>query len=179
MTLDDICLLFSYDRWANRRVFHAVSKLSTEQFTRDLGTSFSSIRDTLLHVIGGEWIWLQYWPAMPVPEERVAELKTRRDEEFLSERFRSAEEVNAKWLEVEQQQMKFLEDLTEEALHQPIEFRAAPIELVDLMLHVINHSTYHRGQIALMLRQVGAVPIATDYHVFRVEQGRASCTAAE
>ena len=58
MTIDDIRLLYQYDRWANNRVLQATSRLSAEEFTRDLGGSFRSVRDTLVHIIGGEWIWL-------------------------------------------------------------------------------------------------------------------------
>jgi uncharacterized damage-inducible protein DinB len=61
MTKDDIQLLYEYDRWANNRVLQAVCALSAEQFTGDLGGSFHSVRDTLLHIIGGEWSWLAYW----------------------------------------------------------------------------------------------------------------------
>ncbi len=60
MTKDDIQLLHEYDRWANNRVLQAVSAMSAEQFTRDLGGSFRSVRDTLVHIIGGEWGWLAY-----------------------------------------------------------------------------------------------------------------------
>jgi len=55
MTRNDIQTLFEYDRWANNRILQAVSALSPEQLTRDLGGSFRSVRDTLVHIIGGEW----------------------------------------------------------------------------------------------------------------------------
>ena len=61
MTKDDIHLLYEYDRWANNRVLQAISVLTAEQFTRDLGGSFRSVRDTLLHITlrsawrGGRW----------------------------------------------------------------------------------------------------------------------------
>jgi len=51
VTKDDIGLLYEYDRWANSRVFEACSALSRERFTRDLGGSFSSLRDTLVHIL--------------------------------------------------------------------------------------------------------------------------------
>jgi uncharacterized damage-inducible protein DinB len=60
MTKDDIQLLYEYDRWANNRVLQAASALSSEQFTHYLGGSFGSVRDTFVHIIGGEWIWLAY-----------------------------------------------------------------------------------------------------------------------
>jgi uncharacterized damage-inducible protein DinB len=53
MTREDIQLLYEYDRWANNRVLQAASALSAEAFTRDLGGSFRSVRDTLVHIIGG------------------------------------------------------------------------------------------------------------------------------
>ena len=52
MTRDDIQLLYEYDRWANNRVFQAVSTLNAEEFTRNLGSSFPSVRDTLVHIVG-------------------------------------------------------------------------------------------------------------------------------
>lgn len=53
MNRDDIRLLFEYDRWANDRVLRAAAGLSGEQFTRELGGSFRSVRDALVHIIGG------------------------------------------------------------------------------------------------------------------------------
>src|SRR5258708_11382585 len=78
MNKDDIQLLFEYDRWANNRVLQAVSALSDEQFTRDLGGSFRSVRDTVVHIISGEWGWLAYWKE-PTPDAAfVADLRKRR-----------------------------------------------------------------------------------------------------
>jgi uncharacterized damage-inducible protein DinB len=59
MTREDIQLLYEYDRWANNRVLQAASALSGEAFTRNLSGSFCSVRDTLVHIIGGEWIGLR------------------------------------------------------------------------------------------------------------------------
>src|SRR5256885_6829128 len=61
MTNDDIQLLYEYDRWANNRVLQAASTLSAEEFTRDLGGSFRSVRDTLVHIVRSEEGWLTCW----------------------------------------------------------------------------------------------------------------------
>jgi uncharacterized damage-inducible protein DinB len=45
-------------------------------------------------------------------------------------------------------------------------FRQKQIRLGLLLQHLANHSTYHRGQVALMMRQLGAEPLPTDFHVF-------------
>src|SRR3974390_1799579 len=65
MTQQDIQILFANDRWANNRTLLAASALSAEELVRDLGGSYPSVRDTLVHIIGGEWIWLTYWKRPP------------------------------------------------------------------------------------------------------------------
>jgi uncharacterized damage-inducible protein DinB len=61
MNKDDIELVFEYDRWANHRVLQAASALNAEEFTRDVGGSIRSVRDTLVHIVGGEWGWPRCW----------------------------------------------------------------------------------------------------------------------
>jgi len=168
--LEDIRLLYSYDRWANGRLLDAAADLTPEQFTRDLNGSFRSIRDTLLHILGGEWIWLEYWKRNPVSEEMVAQLLAQRSVELKPDLFANAAAVKAKWTEIEGRQIAFVDSLGEEQLHQEIEFRGSRLQIWHLMQHLVNHSTYHRGQVTLMMRQLGAEPVASDFHVFVAEQ---------
>jgi uncharacterized damage-inducible protein DinB len=74
-----------------------------------------------------------------------------------------------KWAELEQDQVEFLSRATNELLENMLPFRATRIRLRLLLQHVANHSTYHRGQVALMMRQLGAESPATDFHEFLVE----------
>jgi uncharacterized damage-inducible protein DinB len=166
LTLDDIQLLYEYDRWANDRVLQSIVELSAEQFTRDLGGSFPSVRDTFVHIMSGEWIWLQYWNASDPGPAYLADLKTRREALFNPAKFPTISEVRSKWAEVEREQTEFLNGLTDEAVVKLLPFRTTEVRLGRLMQHLANHSTYHRGQISLMMRQLGAKPIATDFHEF-------------
>ena len=170
MTREDVQLLYEYDRWANGKVFEAASALSAEQFTQNLGGAFPSVRDTLLHIVAGEWIWFQYWKAESLDVAFVADLQRRRDTLFDPNLFQTLAEVRAKWLEVEREQMELVESTSEEGLGRMLPYRTMYVPLVQLMQHVANHSTYHRGQISLMMRQLGAKPVATDFHVFLVER---------
>ena len=172
MTKDDIRLLYEYDRWANDRVIRNVSALTLDQFTRDVGGAFQSVRHTLVHIAGGEWIWLQYWKADLHSVTFVSDLQQRRDQLFNPELYPTVAAVEAKWREVEREQIAFVESVTDEGLNRMLPFRTIHVSLAHLMQHVTNHSSYHRGQIALMMRQLKAEPIATDFHVFLVE-GRA------
>src|SRR5260370_22200188 len=177
MNKDDIQLLYEYDRWANNRVLQAVSALSDEQFTRDLGGSFRSVRDSVVHIISGEGGWLKYWKE-PTPDAAfVADLRKRRDVLFHPERFPNAAAVQRKWAEVEKEQAEFVNDVTNESLQRMLPLRGTQISLAHLMQHLANHSTYHRRQVALMMRQLGAQPLATDFHVFLVERRREAGSA--
>jgi uncharacterized damage-inducible protein DinB len=177
MTSGDIQLLYEYDRWANNRVLQAVSSLSAEEFTRDLGGSFRSVRDTLVHIIGGEWIWVTYWKEPSPSFAILADLRARRDALFDPGAFPDFPTVQHKWAEVEQEQTDFVQTVTDQLLERMLPFRATQVRLAHLMQHMANHSTYHRGQVALMLRQLKAEPVATDFHVFLVEGAREAAAA--
>lgn len=176
MTIDDIQLLYEYDRWANSRVFHAASSLSAEKFTRDLGGSFRSVRDTLVHIVGSEWAWLTYWKE-PSPSSAFLEgLWTQEDGLFNPSAFPELAAVQLKWAEVEREQVEFVNQVSNESLRRMLPVRETQISLAHLMQHLANHSTYHRGQVALMMRQLAAKPLATDFAMFLME-GRGRATA--
>jgi len=169
MTKDDIQLLYEYDRWANNRVLLAVSTLSAEEFTRDLGGSFRSVRDTLVHIIGSERTWLTYWKEPSPSSAFLTDLWTRHDELFNPNGFRDFAALQAKWVEVEREQVEFVDHVTNESLQRMLGVRETEVSLVHLMQHLANHSTYHRGQVALMMRQLAAEPLATDFAMFLME----------
>src|SRR5258707_9051787 len=124
MNREDAQLLFEYDRWANGRVLRAVAALNAEQFARDLGGSFRSVRDTLVHIFGGEWIWLHYWREASPSFVFLAELRSRRDALFNSEAVPSFAAVQTKWTEVEKEQVEFVDGVTDESLGKLLPFRA-------------------------------------------------------
>ena len=177
MTRDDIRLLYEFDRWANRRVLKAVSTLSDEQFTRAMSGSFHCVKDTLLHILGGEWIWLAYWRNPPDSPASLSDLKSRRDNLFRPEAFPNVDALQSKWIEVELEQSEFVNQVTNESLAKMLPFRGTRLTLMHLMQHVVNHSTYHRGQVALTMRQLGDETLATDFHIFLLEHLGESATA--
>ena len=154
--------LYRYNTWANGRVCAAASSLAAEEFTRDLGSSYLSVRDTLLHIVWAEWIWLQRWNGVS-PQEV-----------FHSADFPSLDAVRAQWSEVDIEQRAFLDALTDARLlavvrYVNLERETCQYPLWRQMYHVVNHSTYHRGQLTTMLRLLQAVPVPTDFLVFHDE----------
>jgi uncharacterized damage-inducible protein DinB len=169
MRKDDIQLLYEYDRWANNRVLRAASALTAEQFTRDLGGSFRSVRDTLVHIVGSERTWLTYWKEPSPSSAFLADLWTRHGTLFDPNAFPEFAAVQLKWAEVEREQVEFVNGVTNESLSRMLPVGSAQISLAQLMQHLANHSTYHRGQVALMMRQLAASPLATDFAMFLME----------
>ena len=154
MNVQDVGSLLAYNRWANGRLLEAASRLSAEAFTRDLGASFGSVRGTLLHILWGERRWLQFWQdGSFIPEANV-------------DAFPDTATLGTAWSILDRDREAFGASLTDERLSTRVAVRDQTYTLADLIQHILNHSTYHRGQVVLLLRQVGQQPPATDYRFF-------------
>lgn len=159
MNQKDIQLLYEYNGWANARMLDAVSALTEEQFTKDLSSSHRCVRDTLTHIIAAEWIWLMRWKGV---SPRAL---------FNPVDFPGLAPLRVKWAEVEREQMDFVRTVTDKSLDTVIAYVNTKGEewrypLRQMMQHVVNHSSYHRGQVTTLLRQLGAEPALTDFLAF-------------
>jgi uncharacterized damage-inducible protein DinB len=103
-------------------------------------------------------------------------LRSKRDTLFRPEAFPSVDALQSKWIEVDLEQSEFVNRVTNKSLAKMLPFRGTRLTLMHLMQHVVNHSTYHRGQVALTMRQLGTEPLATDFHVFLLEHLGESAT---
>ena len=129
-----------------------------------------SVRETLLHIIGSEWAWLTYWREASPTAAFLNELWPRADALFAPEAVPDFAGVQLKWTEVEREQVEFVNRVEEESLRRMLPVLATHPRLGHLMQHLANHSSYHRGQIALMMRQLVAEPVATDFALFLMER---------
>jgi uncharacterized damage-inducible protein DinB len=189
MNINDIQTLYAYNRWANARLFTALEKLSQAQFTEPVQSSFPSIRDTVFHIVAAEWLWLKRWQGksprstLPDPDLSPATWNTLSPGGVPSIEEPAALPVMKSFADtVEQERREFLRGLSEDALQAPLQFSdmagtlyAEP--LVQLMQHLVNHGTYHRGQVTTMLRQLGADPVALDMLYFFREGGERAAEA--
>ena len=167
MNLQDCRLLVDYHYWARDRILDAVAPLTPEQFTRDLGNSFRSVRDTLTHMYFAEWAWHLRW----IGQSPTAPLQP--------DMFADAAALRQAWQEHEGKLRAFLERTGDEGLSRVIEYKLISGQpgasiLWQMLQHVVNHATYHRGQVTTMLKQLGAAPPkSTDLIVFYRERGQA------
>jgi uncharacterized damage-inducible protein DinB len=88
--------------------------------------------------------------------------------------------LRGKWAEQEARLLTFVGKLTQEDLNRVMEYKTLKFgvyrnPLCQSMQHVVNHGTYHRGQVTTLLRQLGAQPILTDLmHYYRERATAAS-----
>jgi uncharacterized damage-inducible protein DinB len=153
VTIDEARELFGYGSWANGLTLAAAKALTPEQLVAPVVSSFPSVLATLAHLVGVEWLWLRRWtgddpgsmpewvgaPDLPDLEARLAAVEVER----------AAFLTNA--------------DLDRMVSYHGLDGQAFSLRLGSLMRHVVNHSTYHRGQLATMLRQLGQTPPGTDF----------------
>ena len=159
MNAKDIRTLYAYNRWANRRLLAAVRVSPPHDLTRDLGTSHGSLAGTLLHILWSEWIWLRRWQGES--PKRV----------FTLDEFSGVDAIESFWDTVDSERVDFIGRLTDERLVARISYENLQGErweysLANMMQHLVNHSSYHRGQVITLLRQIGQSPPATDFLVF-------------
>lgn len=170
MDAADFQTLFEYNAWANRRTLDACAALKQDQFMQDMKSSFGSVRDTLAHIYGAEFVWLERWNSR-VP----AGLPAAAD-------FPDLASVSERLAAMDQSLVEFASRLEPDDPSRVIHFKllngtATSGPLGPMMQHVANHSTYHRGQVTTMLRQLGAKGVGTDLIAYHRELAAAKPTA--
>ncbi len=147
-----------YNDWANKRITkYILENCSIEQFDLEVKSSFPSLKKTLLHIWGAESIWLQ-------------RLKGDSPEVWKGSTFSgSAEDLCKEISQTDQDFIEFAESCGEAFLLSPfvyknLEGKEFTNSRADAILHCMNHSSYHRGQLITILRQLDFNQLtSTDY----------------
>ena len=154
MTSEEVVVHIRYTGWASRKLLDAARQLPAEVLSKDLAVSHSSILGTLAHTFFADAIWYMRAvdPAMPYPNPKeVPPLET----------------LDTRWRELLQKWEAWAQALTDPDLDKNITYRlldGTPFEstLKQVVMHVVNHATLHRGQAVALIRQAGVKPPATD-----------------
>jgi len=160
--------LFDYNAWANARALDAAAQLSDEQFQKPLGSSFPSVRDTLVHICGAEWIWYERFEGRsPSAIPNDSSMQT-------------VAALRAHWRPQGERLLDYVNGLTQGDLDRILDYRTLNFgsyqnPLWQSLQHLVNHGTYHRGQVTTLMRQLGAKPILTDLmHFYHARSTAAS-----
>lgn len=154
--------LIAYHRWANVLTCSAIKLIPDEILMKDFGGSFGSIQSTMVHLLEADWIWLNRWKGVPLAD-------------FPSWDLQRPEAVIREWLEISDAMVEVARSFETDP-ERDVNFimrsgKSLSLPFQALAVHVMNHGSYHRGQIANMMRGAGYQPPSTDYFIF--------CTTAQ
>jgi uncharacterized damage-inducible protein DinB len=159
MTLQEIRLLHAYNAWATNKLFDALAPCSAEETTTDMKSSHGSILGTMTHLVGAEKIWLARWVGTPgATMLKQSEVPTLTD-------------LRKVWETTGYETARWLGSMTDKKLLDTFSMASAKGEIFthvywQAIQHVVDHSTYHRGQVITLMRQIGKVPPSTGLITF-------------
>jgi uncharacterized damage-inducible protein DinB len=152
-----------YTAWASTRVVHAASELTSGELMHDFKTADKSVLGTLVHVFAVDRLWL-------------ARIEGEPHGAFVTEADRKLSVIQNDWPALHERWKKWAAGITEESALSNIAYTdmkgnkwSQP--LWELVLHVVNHGTHHRGQVSGFLRALGRVPPPIDLVVYYRERG--------
>lgn len=146
--------LAEFNLWANTTVCNWLEQINDEQWNREVISSFNSIQQTVLHVISAEKAWLERFKKNP-------------NIVWLQNEFKGTKEEHIKlWKQTSANLKTFIDAFGENDLNTNLDFKrlngeAFSMPYYQLFAHVVNHATYHRGQLVTMLRQVGFTKVGS------------------
>jgi len=162
---DHVMVMFSYHHWATDRVLTAAAALTGAQLDAKWGGSFGTGRGLMRHVVGVEQLWLERLNGRS-PRAVPDFPPTYSGRDFLQE-----------WTTVRAAQDEFVAGLSRSMLQGELTYTNIKGErwtyrLPQILLHIVNHGTYHRGQLTHLMRDFGLSAPSTDYLIFAEERRR-------
>jgi uncharacterized damage-inducible protein DinB len=160
---DDVVALFAYDRWANTKVLDACRKLTAEQYVAEPVPGWSSVRSTIYHIA-----WVTEFHLCTLAGDPDGSLPTEADLATVDDAARLLERAYRRFEELRP-------TLTPERLDSMLTLRppgwtSMTLPRWAMLRHIVNHSTYHRGQVASKLKRLGIEPPNTDFFFWAIEQ---------
>jgi len=166
MTAKEARTHIGYSGWASRKVLDAALALSPQDRARPMSVSHESIAKTLTHIYFGDAIWYSRIadPGYPVPSHDALP---------------SLDFVAEEWPRLQTKWESWADSATDADIARQVAFKSrfvgnAGLPAWQIVMHVVNHGTLHRGQIVGMLRQLGAEPPPTDIMFYYYEQTAAA-----
>lgn len=142
--------------WGDMQILAAANEVASDEYYRERSISFGSLHKLLVHVMGAQWIWLQRWKGASPP--RLPDITD----------YPSRESLSQAWPPLHRQFIDFITAQAPTSLSRPVEYRnsrgeAFKLPLLELMLHALDHGTYHRGQANTLIKLAGGRPVSINY----------------
>lgn len=156
--------LYDYNEWANKQIFNRLKELPKDVYRQEIQSVFTSISNVLAHVYLSDLGWIEVFSGKSM--NYALELAAQQKGEAES---KGIDELEAMFFKLSERYKLFLRQKGN--LAKPLEIENPSGALMktsvsELVTHVVNHGTYHRGNITAMLRQMGYVSVGTDYGLY-------------
>ena len=159
MNADAVRTLYHFSAWATGRILDHAARLSPDELAKPSGASFGTVRETLVHIMAAQLIWLSRWQGT----SPTSLLEARE--------FPDVASIRARWGRIEADTQRFMAGVTDADLAKVIEYRNTRGErwaypLWQQVVHQVNHATQHRGEVAAALTELGHSPGDLDFLIF-------------
>lgn len=162
--------LYDYHIWANQKVFGHLKELPQNIYHKEIQSVFSSISEVIVHIYITDTIWLGIMAGDSFDD--IVKLGNQLREKTKG---KSIEEIETMFVDLSGQYKAFFdrqENLDQAVFPEHPHFGRLETNLFELVQHVVNHGTYHRGNVTAMLRQLGHPGVMTDYVLYLFEMKR-------
>jgi uncharacterized damage-inducible protein DinB len=155
---DTLRLHLDYSAWASNRMLQAASKLDDAELSRDFETADKTVASTLAHAFAADRVWLGRIQGNPPAS-------------FIDDHDRRLDVLKIEWPALQQRWKQWAAPLTDQDVLAKISYKdlkgnAYQTPLWQILLHVVNHATHHRGQVSGFLRSMGHTPPPLDLIAF-------------
>jgi uncharacterized damage-inducible protein DinB len=150
MTSEEASLHLRYSAWASRKLVEAIHVVSDSDLEKSVGISHNSLLGTLSHILWADWLW---FTRVVEPIDKPAQTR---------------EALETTWPELQEKWIVWAERASDAEINRVVEYvsildgQKAHTPAWQIVLHLVNHATLHRGQAMGMLRQMGVAPPHTD-----------------
>jgi uncharacterized damage-inducible protein DinB len=150
--------MLDYNVWANKLVCSNIETFSNDLFDKSVGGSFGSLKATIVHLFESDWLWLNRWKGIPLADVPKWD-------------YDDAASINKLWYPIQDEMLAVAKEIKpEQAIHFITRKGAShTLSFEDIVMHVTNHGSYHRGQLTHIVRELGQKPVSTDYFIFCVK----------
>jgi uncharacterized damage-inducible protein DinB len=160
MNIKDLQILYEYNYWSRDQILRSVNKISHAQLTTPSHLAFGSMLGTLIHILNAEWIWRMRCQENISPKSML-----------LEETITDLQSLQQTWLAEETKMRSYIQALEESDINRIVHYKRMMGQdeenvLWHILVHVVNHGTHHKAEVASVLTELGHSPGNLDFIIY-------------
>ena len=164
--------LYDYHVWANKKFFQRLKELPKDIYDQEIQSVFSSISKALVHIYMTDTVWLGVMQenSMEEIQASIAIAQDKTKDKSLKEMEKLFQSLSEEY----QHLLNNVTDLDKEISPVHPKFGRLDTHFSELVQHVVNHGTYHRGNLTAMIRQQGYSSVSNDYVFYLYDSSKSN-----